>query len=336
MAKKRKSKKQSAEVFTFGDPVPVRDQRDILNYLESWWQGKWYEPPISMKGLAQSYGVSPHHSSCIQVKKNILVSLFEPHPLLSKAEFTKWTQDYLVFGNGYMERVPNKLGRSLRLKNALAKYTRRGREEDQFFFLRGGYEPHEFKDGSVFHLVEPDINQEIYGVPEYLSGLNSAWLNESATLFRRKYYENGSHAGYILYMTDAAKKEEYVDDLRASLKESKGPGNFRNLFMYAPNGKKDGIQVIPLAEVQAKDEFFNMKNVTRDDIMAAHRVPPQIMGIIPQNTAGFGNAKEAAEVFNINEIIPLQERFKELNEWIGEEVVKFREYELAQQVPAAN
>ncbi|MFP3604649.1 hypothetical protein SB753_22365 [Paraburkholderia sp. SIMBA_053] len=42
--------------------------------------------------------------------------------------------------------------------------------------------------------------------------------------------------------------------MRAALKNSKGPGNFRNLFMYAPNGKKDGIQVIPVSEVTAKDE----------------------------------------------------------------------------------
>ena len=57
-------------------------------------------------------------------------------------------------------------------------------------------QPHKFAPGSVFHLLEPDINQELYGMPEYLSALNSAWLNESATLFRRKYYQNGAHAGY--------------------------------------------------------------------------------------------------------------------------------------------
>jgi capsid portal protein len=55
--------------------------------------------------------------------------------------------------------------------------------------------------------MEPDINQEVYGLPEYLGALHAAWLNESATLFRRRYYENGSHAGFILYMTDAAQSQ---------------------------------------------------------------------------------------------------------------------------------
>ncbi len=78
-----------------------------------------------------------------------------------------------------------------------------------------------------------------------------------------------------MYMTDAAQNQEDVNNLRNAMKSAKGPGNFRNLFMYSPNGKKDGLQIIPLSEVAAKDEFLNIKNVSRDDMMAAHRVPPR-------------------------------------------------------------
>lgn len=56
-------------------------------------------------------------------------------------------------------------------------------------------QPYAFTPGSIFHLLEPDINQEIYGLPGYLSAIPSILFNESATLFRRKYYINGSHAG---------------------------------------------------------------------------------------------------------------------------------------------
>ena len=72
---------------------------------------------------------------------------------------------------------------------------------------------HQFDKGRVFHLMEPDVNQELYGVPQYLSALQSAWLNEAATLFRRKYYKNGSHAGFVFYMTDAAANTQDVDNL---------------------------------------------------------------------------------------------------------------------------
>jgi hypothetical protein len=50
------------------------------------------------------------------------------------------------------------------------------------------------------------------------------------------------------------------------------------------------------------------------------------MGITPNNTSGFGDVENAARVFARNELIPLQNRFEELNDWIGEEVVKFDPY----------
>lgn len=316
------------EAFTFGEPESVLDRNEILDYIEAWSNGRWYEPPISLDGLAKSFRANPHHSSAIYTKRNVLASTFIPHRLLSREAFSRFALDFLVFGNAYLERIDSIGRRALKLEPALAKYTRRGLQLDQYFFVRGWLQEHEFRPGTVFHMREPDINQEIYGLPEYLAALNSAWLNESATLFRRKYYKNGSHAGYILYLTDAIHDTQDVDALRKAMKDSKGPGNFRNLFLYAPNGKKEGIQVIPLSEVAAKDEFFNIKAITRDDILAAHRVPPQLMGIVPSNAGGFGAITPAATVFARNELRPLQTRFMEINDWIGEEVIQFDPYAL--------
>ncbi|MGQ8886882.1 phage portal protein [Serratia sp. TSA_105.2] len=318
------------EAFTFGDPVPVLDRRELLDYVECVRMDKWYEPPISFDGLARTFRATVHHSSPLYVKRNILTSTFKPHRLLSQQAFSRFVQDYLVFGNAYLELRTNRLGGPMELRPSLAKYTRRGVDLDTYWFVQYGLgvDPYQFDTASVFHLLEPDINQEIYGLPEYLSALNSAWLNESATLFRRKYYQNGSHAGFIMYMSDAAASQTDVDNIRNAMKGARGPGNFRNLFMYSPNGKKDGIQIIPLSEVAAKDEFWNIKNVTRDDQLHAHRVPPQLMCIVPENAGGFGNVKEASEVFVRNELIPLQRRMQELNDWMGEEVVTFEPYAL--------
>jgi PBSX family phage portal protein len=326
-----------AEAFTFGDPLPVLDRAEILDYVECWANGQWYEPPVSWAGLAKTFRAGTHHSSALYFKRNVLASTFVPHKLLSRAAFSRWALDFLTFGNGYIERRDNLLGKPLQLEPTLAKYTRRCRDVGNYVQVQNGQAKHEFAPGSIFHLMEPDINQEVYGLPEYLGALHSAWLNESATLFRRKYYENGSHAGFILYMTDAAQNETDVDAMRQALKDSKGPGNFRNLFMYAPNGKKDGIQLIPVSEVTAKDEFFNIKNVTRDDMLAAHRVPPQLIGVVPSNTGGFGAADTAAKVFGRNEIEPLQARFLELNDWLGEEVVRFKPYSIdTTEIPAGD
>jgi len=256
----------------------------------------------------------------------MLTSTFVPNKILTRDAFKRVALDFLTFGNAYLEKRSSRSGQVLPLIPALAKFVRRGRELNQYYFITGWQQEYAFGTGKVFHLIDPDIKQEIYGIPQYISALQSAWLNEAATLFRRKYYKNGSHAGFVFYMTDAAQNQHDVDTLREAMRNSKGPGNFRNLFMYAPNGKKDGIQILPVSDVAAKDEFFNIKGVTRDDVLAAHRVPPQLLGIMPNNTGGFGAVEPAAHVFARNELAPLQAQFLALNDWLSEEVMKFIPY----------
>ena len=125
------------------------------------------------------------------------------------------------------------------------KYTRRGEDLDTYYYVRGWQDEHAFKKGAVFQLRDADINQEIYGVPEWYAALHSALLNESATLFRRKYYQNGSHAGFVLYINDTVHDEQDIAAISDAMKQSKGPGNFRNLLVYAPGGKKDEVSRYP-------------------------------------------------------------------------------------------
>lgn len=316
------------EAFTFGDPAPVLDGSDMLDYLECWWNGRWYEPPLNLDGLARSTKASVYLQSGLTFKRNMLSRTFIPHKLLSRAAFEQFALDWLWCGNAYLELRRSFLGGSLELQPALAKYMRRGVDLDTYFMVRGWRDEHEFEKGTICHLREADINQEIYGLPEWLAALQSALLNESATLFRRKYYNNGSHAGFILYMNDPAQNEDDIKSLREALKNAKGPGNFRNLFVYSPGGKKDGLQVIPVSEVAAKDEFHNIKNITRDDMLAGLRIPPQLMGVVPTNAGGFGSIRDAAQVYAANELEPIQTRMLQVNDWLGEEVIRFKPYEL--------
>lgn len=316
------------ETFTFGDPTPVLDGNEVLDYLECWFNGRWYEPPINLDGLARSTRASVYLQSGLTFKRNMLSRTFVPHRLLSREAFEQFALDWLWCGNAYLERRRSRLGGTLSLQPALAKYMRRGQDLDRYFMVRGWKDEHEFEAGTICHLREADINQEVYGLPEWLAALQSALLNESATLFRRRYYLNGSHAGFILYMNDPIQNEGDVNALREALKSAKGPGNFRNLFLYSPGGKKDGVQVIPVSEVAAKDEFSNIKNITRDDMLAGLRIPPQLMGVVPQNAGGFGSVKDAALVYAANELEPIQARMLAVNEWVGEEVIRFRAYEL--------
>lgn len=321
---------RAMEVFTFGEPEAVLDRREIFDYFESnLIDGKWYEMPVSVDGLTRMLRAGVHHASAIDLKAKILASTFRPHPRLSRTTLLKVAKEYLVFGNAYLEEPRNRLGEGMQFQHSLAKYTRRHADLQTFGFMPRWGEVHIFRKGSICHIMEPDVDQEIYGLPQYLASLQASLLNESATLFRRRYYTNGSHAGFILYLTDPTPNQQDVDGLRNALKSSKGIGNFRNVFFHSPNGQKEGIKLIPIGEAAAKDEFLNIKNVSRDDQLAAHRVPPELIAVVPGNSAGFGNVVNAARVFARNEIQPLQTHLAStINDFAGEEICRFDTYRL--------
>lgn len=114
--------------------------------------------------------------------------------------------------------------------------------------------------------------------------------------------------------------------MKEQLRKAKGGGNFNNLLLRAPNGNPEGVKLIPIAEVGAKDEFLNIKGVSAEDMMAAHRVPPALMGIVPKATSGLGDAITAAKVFARNEVAPLQQTFLDVNDRLGIEVFRFDKY----------
>lgn len=326
------SKARSIEAFSFGDPEPALNQT-LFDYLGVTRMSDYYEPPISWVGLSKTLRASAHHGSAITLKRNLMARLIKPTPLMTRQAFSGLVYDYLTFGNAFFERARSRLLNTLQVGHAMAMYTRAGVVPGEFWALPdlgggaifGMGQPAKLPAGSIYQLAEPDVQQNVYGSPDYLSALQSAWLNESATLFRRRYYVNGTHAGYILYITDPLHEQVDIDQLKQAMKDSKGPGNFRNLLLYAPGGKGDGkgFQLIHTAEAAAKDEFFRIKGVSRDDVLAAHRVPPQLIGLVPENSAGFGSAKEAMAVFYELEIVPLQQKFAEVNQWLGNEVISF-------------
>ena len=91
------------EAFTFGEPVPVLDRRDILDYVECISNGRWYEPPVSFTGLAKAC-VLP----CITAHRFTSNAIFWPRHLSASVafqqDFSRFVLDFLVFGNAFLEK----------------------------------------------------------------------------------------------------------------------------------------------------------------------------------------------------------------------------------------
>lgn len=312
-------------MITFDSPESVMST-DILSYMEVALVDGLYEPPIALDTLAKAVRANPMHGSALYVKSNMASSSAELSPLIKRREFKRFMGDFLTFGNGYLSIVRSRLGDVVEIKHLPALYMRRKENINEYT-----YKPREYSDegrvdyraGQVFHLGEYDVCQEIYGLPQYIGALSSIWLNEDATLFRRKYYLNGSHAGYLLYMNDANLTGEQEKDIKDKLSNKMA---FKNLFVNGKGKDSKAPTLTPIGQVEAKDEFKNIKSKTTEDVLASHRIPLDLMSIVREGFASSSDLNKVDRVFYKNELVPLLEQVCELNDFVGMEVVTIKEY----------
>ncbi|PNA07148.1 phage portal protein [Pseudomonas sp. FW305-BF6] len=280
--------------------------------------GKIYKPPVSRAGLAKLLRANAHHGAIPKFKRNLLLREFIASTGCSTETMGRAGLDYMVFGEAYFYNDTNAFGQVLELQH-LPAINMRVKVDGGYVMLLPDNKEMEFEAHEISHVLDYDVEQNIYGIPDYLGGLQALLLNEAATLFRRRYYSNGAHAGYIFYTNDPDLTEEDEDELRAQISASKGVGNFRSMFVNIPNGKENAIQIIPVGDFQAKDELEKVKNITRNDVIAAWRMNPALAGIIPENTGGFGDIEKIDRVYTSNEIRPICQLFDQLNDRLRED-----------------
>jgi PBSX family phage portal protein len=309
----------------FGEPESVLNS-DISDYVETYLIDGYFEPPVSFEGLAKTLRANAMHSSAIYAKRNMVSAAVELTGKLSKRDFNRFLFDFGVFGNAYLLKVTNGLG-EISFKHLPAMYIRR-REKENCYSYKTENQTIDYKENTVFHLMEYDVTQEVYGIPQYFASLSSVWLNEDATLFRRKYYLNGAHSGFLLYMNNPNLTDAQEQDIKIKLNSAKGLGNFKNMFVNGKGKDKEKPELIPVGQLDAKDEFSKMKNVTTGDILSAHRIPLDLMSIVREGFSPVGDLNKVDKMFHKNEIKPIGEILLELNDFAGFEVLKMKEYEV--------
>ncbi|WP_312225811.1 phage portal protein [Stutzerimonas nitrititolerans] len=263
--------------------------------------------------MAKLLRANAHHGAIPKFKRNMLLREFIPSAGCSTRTMGRAGLDFMVFGEAYFLRQSNLLGQVLELDH-LPAINMRIKVDGGYVMLQPNGQEIEFDQDEIEHVMDYDVEQDIYGVPDYLGGMQALLLNEAATLFRRRYYSNGAHAGYIFYTNDPDLTEEDESELRAQISASKGVGNFRSMFVNIPGGTEKAIQIIPVGDFQAKDELEKVKNITRNDVIAAWRMNPALAGIIPENSAGFGDIEKIDRVYTANEIRPICQLFDQVND----------------------
>lgn len=318
----------SVEEFRLGEPEPVLN--NILDYLGVFMSpvAGYYEPPVSLVGLSQMRHANAHHGRCLVFKRNIVSRFLKPNSVISMKDFRGACYDHQCFGMGYFQVMENSLGGVTALKHLPALNMRRKPDTDsgvsQFCWLnQGSFTPVDFQPGEVLQTLEYDTMQQIYGLPDWLCSMQSLLLNEEATLFRRRYYKNGCHIGYILYTTDPNLDPKTEKMLKQKISEGKGAGNFRSLYINIPDGKEKAVQIIPVGDISQKDEFNRIKSISADDVIVGHGMQPALAGIRPEGNQSFGDIEKIVKVYVETDVKSMVQPFLDLNQQLGMDVFEF-------------
>ena len=296
--------KQNAPVV-FGLPEQVMPDMWLTDYDSLFYNDmdNYWEPPVDRHLLANLTRRNAQHGGIVQSRANMAASRFINGGMsaqLVQAGFLNLVQ----FGDVALLKIRNGFGQIVRLFPLPSYRTRVGGDGGAVVLERNS-QVKKYKKRDIIWVRQYDPVQQVYGLADYLGGLQATLLNEDATLFRRKYFLNGAHMGFIMYATDPNLDPDIEDDIKEKIQDSKGVGNFRSLFVNIPNGKEKGLQIIPVGNFESKDEFMNVKNVSAQDILNAHRFPPGLAGIIPANNAGLGDPTKYDAMYFKNETKPL-------------------------------
>lgn len=270
--------------------------------------GNYWEPPISRKGLADIANANAYHGSLLKARSNYVAGRFMKGGNMKRRELQAFAYDYTLCGDAALVKLRNRLGRVVGLAPIPSIYLRQRKNGDFCQLTRnldewGTCEQIDYRQEDIIFLPQYDPQQQIYGLPDYMGGLQSALLNRDATLFRRRYYKNGAHMGFIFYATDPNLSVADEKMLKEKIASSKGVGNFQSMFVNIPNGHEKGIQLIPVGDIATKDEFERIKNITAQDILTAHRFPTGKAGIIPQGIAAQSDPLKTDWVYTKDETL---------------------------------
>ncbi|KJG26023.1 hypothetical protein UB37_02005 [Photobacterium iliopiscarium] len=309
--------KPSGTMFSFDTDWQSATPFDLLHSIDDTGgiffddYNDFWVPPLDRTALLQVSKSNPYHGPIIFSRRNMAAEQITLSPLLKRHELEAFIFNYCLFGDAALLKIRNRLNQVIALE-CLSSVWLRVKKDGNYKYLQRDGNHKDYAKNDVIFMKQYDPYQQVYGVPDYIGGLQSAMLNTDATLFRRKYYKNGAHCGFIFYTSDPSLDSKKEDELKQAMQGSKGVGNFRSLFVNIPNGNKDSIKIIPVGDIATKDDFSTIKSVTAQDMLSAHRFPAGLAGIIPSGAANLGDPLKADETYKKNESIPLARKVIEL------------------------
>ena len=326
----KKESKQIPEEFKGMDIVEPRYKfKDLLYFMDV---NVWHKRCVIKKaalvaGLGWTITTDDADKKPDQIYNKIMALLTHPNDNYNDSIIQillKYLTDYFSIGNGWLELVRNNKGEVAEIYHVPGRTVRRRKGFDGWWQVRtfkkvqfDNYDPENIgENNQLLHIYSYDPMDEYYGIPEWLPAMASMALDRAAVEYNTYQFENGMMASFAITIKGGELSRKARAALKKFLQQNfKGIANAGRAIVISNDDPNVEIKIEKLdLEGAAKDmSFSKMREMSRDEIVSAHDVPPRMVGIMSAGQlGGSGEITGQLKTFKESVIGPEQEKLETL------------------------
>lgn len=279
------------------------------------------EPFINFDELVKFYYFNVYHQRSIKIKAALLSQIEETtlDKYLPDNEFAKdfmyaFCTDLEIYGNAFLEKS--------------------GTTSDFYLYHMLGYQGRLNKQKEIFQISQDDeaIKMEgfhlkyyspigkFYGEPDYLTAIDQINTTQKADKYNTSFFENGARPGYGVIFENSSPNADQIATFKEFFgSQYKGYENAHKTLLLHTGKSSEGS---PPAKVRLEKldnvedmSFEKLRNVNRNDIIAAHGVPPRLVGVMAAGQLG-GGTELIDQLHSFNEIV-LKPKIKTIEDFFA-------------------
>lgn len=282
------------------------------------------EPFINFDNLLKYYYFNVYHQRSIKLKAALLSQVAEttldkhlPSTVFPKDLLYAFILDAEIYGNAFLERAGG--ANDFNLYHILG-YQGRLNKNKELYQVNSNMDEIKLEG---YHFKYHSPLGKYYGEPDYLTVLDQIYTNQKADKYNSTFFDNGARPGFAVMFENSSPNEQQISAFKQFFGSNyKGYDNAHKTILFHTGKTKEGespakIHLEKLDNIEDMS-FENLKKVNRDEIIAAHGVPPRLAGIVTAGQLG-GGTELIDQLHSFNEIVikPKKDHVQSFFENIG-------------------
>lgn len=315
--------------------------------------GVWADPPVAFSSLLRFYKTNIYHRRACNLKAILITGLgwdlvtddddksedtdykrvkqlldnpnADPTQTLTEVCLRAMI-DYQALGNLFLEVPRNLKGEAAEIWHARAKTMRRDKSlkrgywqvlrEKRSEFRAWGQPRNNPVKNEIIHHYQYDPDDSHYGSPDWYPSLADMILDRNIVEYDINLFLNQLMAKFVIVVEGGQLSSTAKTSLKDYLsKNFHGLANAGRTIILSSDDPEVKIRIEKLEIDFGNKESFKggMREISRDNVIAAHGVPHRLVPIIVSGQLGSGNENEGQlTVFKETLISPEQSRWEEL------------------------